>query len=348
MIQGVNSNSVRFIALVAVCCLGPNLCAQQPPPLLPGEVARLAASRGEPIAFSPNGKFVVAGVRVYDAQTFKFLRFVSVHSYKEVDCLAISPDSTLIANGGMGCPYEPPSPFAKRPYISTPIGLWNAQTGKEEKSLVDHDWWVRFLSFSPDGGKLASEGCDGIKVWELPKGKLLYSLPSGGLNGLVFSPDGSELVTWRLGAIEFRAAATGKLLRTWKEGAYDLAYGSNGSTLVTAELQEKECQVKIWDTKTGKAVRTLKTGFEIGVVTISPDGKLVAAGGGTEEVGVVRFWDAATGELRGSLEDRGTSGLMCSRVRRIAFSPDSRLLATGSYETEVRLWDVAKLLKLKP
>jgi WD40 repeat protein len=71
----------------------------------------------------------------------------------------------------------------------------------------------------------------------------------------------------------------------------------------------------------------------VSCVAFAPDGKLVASGGGDNEV---RLWDPDTGQtLRRFRGHRET-------IYRVAFSPDGKRLASGSTDGDLRLWDVAR------
>lgn len=70
-------------------------------------------------------------------------------------------------------------------------------------------------------------------------------------------------------------------------------------------------------------------------VAFSPDGILVATGGGDLNLGQVAIWDVASGEIVGSI------GEPSDLVFDVTFSPDGTQLLTGAgYHTGMNLWDV--------
>ena len=72
-------------------------------------------------------------------------------------------------------------------------------------------------------------------------------------------------------------------------------------------------------------------------VAFSPDGKLVASGGGDGlgEAGELVLWDAGTGKLQRRLLGRDEK-----QAWAVAFTPDGKRLACGLTDGSVRLFDV--------
>lgn len=77
--------------------------------------------------------------------------------------------------------------------------------------------------------------------------------------------------------------------------------------------------VRLWDARTGEALRTLDAGGEVYAVALSPDGGLVAAGHGTQ----VTAWTLPGGRRAWTRELNGYASAL-------AFSPDGRTLAALS------------------
>jgi WD40 repeat protein len=77
-------------------------------------------------------------------------------------------------------------------------------------------------------------------------------------------------------------------------------------------------------------------------VAFSPDGKHFAAAASRREDSLIRLFLTSTGEEVGQI-----SGLDSHPIS-LAFSPDSRLLASGMRNTTVLVWDLASVLRSAP
>jgi WD40 repeat protein len=105
-------------------------------------------------------------------------------------------------------------------------------------------------------------------------------------------------------------------------------FSADGKLL--AECSDSEPDVRVFDVTTGRVVHRLEQPdfepFRHYSLAFSPNGKLLAAYGGTNDRSAVNLWDPATGKFVKRLDGGGTP----------AFSPDSSLLVAGS-----QVWDLA-------
>src|SRR5262249_24711867 len=140
-----------------------------------------------------------------------------------------------------------------------------------------------------------------------------HQLPTWALS---WAPDGKRLATGAAdGTVVLWDTATGQRLRTWRAhlGSVGLVqFCGGGQQLLTspgmgAYLSD---DAKLWDQATGALVRTFET--VVGDVTLSPDGKLLAAG---TRRGDVAVWEVASGTLLRWVHEENS-------VVAIAFSPD--------------------------
>jgi len=111
------------------------------------------------IALSQDNKFIAVATRYWvelrDADTLKLIKTYEGFS-TIVNCLAISPDSSLIA---VGC-------------TDGIVRLWDVSSAKEIKVFKKHKNLLTRLVFSKDGKKLASADWSGnIHIWDIASGK---------------------------------------------------------------------------------------------------------------------------------------------------------------------------------
>jgi WD40 repeat protein len=124
------------------------------------------------------------------------------------------------------------------------------------------------------------------------------------------------------------------------DGVLSVALSSDGKMLAGCLGKA----IKLWDVATGKELATLKGHTSlVRSVAFSPDGKTLASGSGDFESpfaghdppGQIKLWDVATGRNIANLT--GHAKLVFS----VAYSPDGKTLASGSYDQTIKLWDFA-------
>ena len=157
-----------------------------------------------------------------------------------------------------------------------------------------------------------------------------------------FSPDGSQVLTAGLdGYARVWSVAAGEVQRTFPTSNYytqGAMFDANG----THVLAWDPAAVHLWPVSgTARPVTIADDSFiKLQDATISADGRLIATAG-TGGSGAEILWDAATGRKLHTLAVDDPRLLGANLGTSVAFSPDSRLLATGSEDGTATIWNTA-------
>ncbi|VTR92442.1 serine threonine protein kinase : Serine/threonine protein kinase OS=Planctomyces maris DSM 8797 GN=PM8797T_27372 PE=4 SV=1: Pkinase: WD40: WD40: WD40: WD40: WD40 [Gemmata massiliana] len=192
-------------------------------------------------------------------------------------------------------------PVPQQPATAVPPSLTGPVTLRPKHALKGHTAGVRALAFSPDGTLLASGGADHlIYLWDTVSWAHRGPLKGhpGEVSALAFAPGGGRLASVTSGEDDFRvriwnvatAVREAELGKRATSGMWDVAYSPNGRTLICGGWDKK---LYLVDAATGDErvlVGEAAPEFVRGL-SISPDGRWVAAGGSGE----TKVWDVTTG-----------------------------------------------------
>ena len=183
------------------------------------------------------------------------------------------------------------------------IYLYDFKRNEKLKPLTGHTDFVWSVSFSPDGKRLISSSSDETsKLWDTASGEQIATFPL------------DEPRTF----MKVAFSPCGGIIATGMFGGLRLWCAETLTTLL--EIRQPQTQKPY-------------------ALAFSPCGKYFASGTwwqrekGMEKM-TIRLWEVATGEEITTFWGHPTD------VQSLAFSPDNTLLASGSHDCTILLWDL--------
>ena len=210
---------------------------------------------------------------------------------------------------------------------------------------------VQAFAVTTNGQRIAALSEDGIVKILDPRTSLedvAFNNKLQGVESVAFSPSGIHLVVGNTNGVMDRweiPTAT----KSWSSKARGrsistLAYSADGRRLVSAG---REGSITIFDGESGALLASsFEHGEAVNTVAISSDGNLIVSGSGRpssitssgisiiERSGVIKVWDARTGQLLFTLNDS------VNVVHCVRFRSDDKYFASAHEDGTVRLWDV--------
>ena len=142
------------------------------------------------VTFTRDGKRAISGawdgtIRTWDLDKGKSLSVIAAGS--KVRCVALSPKEDRLVTAHFtkeGAPAH--------------ITIWDARTGKKQRTMNGHTDVVTSVEFSPDGGRVLSASFDrSIRLWDAATGKQVrqFTGHSSRVECAAFSTDGRRVVS---------------------------------------------------------------------------------------------------------------------------------------------------------
>ena len=298
---------------------------------LDSALARIPEPLGDPmatllsVASCPTKELIAIGTQdgilaLYDAARREIVREELFGSNTRILSLEFSPDgSGLVAGLSDGT-----------------VRLWRGEAYTREAVLDGHDAAVRDVCFDPSGERIATGSIDGtVRVWDVREEELLWAFEGhdGVVGAVCFAGDPDRVVSgssdnairhWRMP----QQRSVVRYLEGHTAAVTGIAPLPSSSRVATASL---DMTLRLWDLETGAELACSRD-LAGGVFSLAADheGEILASGGAH---GSVVLSSAATGSAQTRISAHG------DRVTSLDFSATEPLLASGSVDGTVLLWD---------
>ena len=307
------------------------------------------------VAFNPDGTLLYGAsrneLRLWDPDTGKIkMRLGIESSYLNP---VFSPDGQTIASAR---------------WSNSSVELWNPHTGKLKNTLIGAPKYVKgivisngipkladyptnpvtSIAFSPHARTLAVSSRGGkIVIWDPEIGQQKITLiGKDNFRDLLFSSDGrilaarnrSEIYLWNIDATDTGNSEPRHTISGYSSEVNSIAFSPDAQKLASGH----EYSIRLWNATDGQ-YQVHPCPPWIQSVAFSPNGKTLASlrlTSTSDSKAEIFLWDAVTGEYQVTLKGHGKrldNGI--PNQSGLSFSPNGDILATGSSDGTIRLWD---------
>ncbi len=205
---------------------------------------------------------------------------------------------------------------------------------------------INVMKFSPDGTSLAVGTDIGLWIYDVASGKEtpMYTGLTSQVNTLAFSQDGTLLAT---GGINDPVITVWNMVTKGKHtnlmlpaGRFQLSklvfYGRVLISINGLSLNSNR-EIVYWNVNTGRILSESKIYEPFDAVAFSQDGNFLAGAG--VKKGEIHLLDTTTKSRKWNLKGHGKRRLG-SKIWSMVFSPDGKILASGSIDKTVKIWNL--------
>jgi WD40 repeat protein len=193
--------------------------------------------------------------------------------------------------------------------------------------------WVEHVAWAPVGGRVALAAGRKVRIWTADGEPLLETEPlESTVSGLAFRADGTGLAASCYGGVHILPFVPGAKVRKlgWKGSIISLAWSPDAKVIACGS---QDSSVHFWRLASGKDSQMSGYPFKPKALAWDSESKLLATSGDA----TVTVWD-----FRGKGPE-GTRPIQLESHKgvctRLAFSPRQGVLASGSQDTSVLLWE---------
>ena len=233
--------------------------------------------------------------------------------------------------------------------LSGELYVWDTQQWVKRFELIGHTDEIRSAVFHPDGKQLVTASHDKTaRGWNIENGEQVGSLP---LDAIL-----EDTSLYKGGPQEVQKFINWKQKMGTEQSTYvtvcpgSIKISPCGSHIAGKLSRERRWnkiphEIRIWDAatlETQMAILLPRDASKTYRLAFSPCGRYIASSTwwkkGLEQMSI-NLWEVATGENVHTFWGHPTD------IHDLAFSPDGELLASGSYDGTILLWDMKPYLK---